>query len=88
MKKKITATLPKPIKQISTTQPNLRNLRGKIQSPLGSLARISTRPYWKRKVPFVLSLAETTGGRMVARAALRRHSFSLFVGETQLDEEE
>lgn len=49
-------------------------IRGNIQSPLGSLALISTRPYLKLKDFFERSFALTTGGKMRLRPACRSHS--------------
>lgn len=42
----------------------IKKLRGNVQSPHGSLARISTRPYLKLNFPFVLNREDTMGGRI------------------------
>lgn len=47
---------------------------GKIQSPFGNLALISTRPYLKLNDFFERNLADTTGGKIRFEPAWRSHS--------------
>lgn len=60
------------------------HIRGKSQSPLGTLARISTRPYLKLNDFFERNLVETIGGNTRFNPACRSHSCVGSINDVQL----